>query len=94
MGALSLSSALISWTKVIVVSPSCLEYVNLFPDNYARMVLVLPLNTQPLSLQRKRTLMLDKGVMGIYAPKPLIRAVFFYVGKGFCLQGVVLHREP
>ena len=36
-------------------SPSCLGHVNLFPDNYARMVLVFPLNTQPLSLQRKRT---------------------------------------
>ena len=32
-------------------------------------------------------LLLDKGVMGIYAPKPLVRAVFFYVGKAFCLQG-------
>ena len=32
-----------------------LEYVNLFPDNYAKMLLVLPLNTQPLSLQRKGT---------------------------------------
>ena len=32
-------------------------------------------------------LLLDKGVMGIYAPKPLVRAVFFYVGKAFCLLG-------
>ena len=87
-GRLGLNSVLTSWTKVILVSPSCLEYVNLFPDNYARMVLVLPLNTQPLSLLRKRTYsVLDKGVMGIYAPKPLVRAVFYYVGKAFCLRG-------
>ena len=28
-----------------------------------------------------KDLLLDKGVIGIYAPKPLVRAVFFYVGK-------------
>ena len=87
-GRLGLSSVLPSWTKVILISPSCLEYVNLFPDNYSRMVLVLPLNTQPLSLLRKRTYsVLDKGVMGIYTPKPLVRAVFYYVGKAFRLRG-------
>ena len=70
MGALSLSSALISWTKVIVVSPSCLGYVNLFPDNYARMVLVLPLNMQPLyNTPEEEDILLDKGVMGVYSPK-------------------------
>ena len=35
----------------------------------------------------EETLLLDKGVMGIYAPKPLVRAVFFYAGKAFCLRG-------
>ena len=35
----------------------------------------------------EKDILLDKGVMGIYAPKPLVRAVFFYVGKAFCLQG-------
>ena len=32
-------------------------------------------------------LLLDKGVMAFYAPKPLVRAVFLYVAKAFCLRG-------
>ena len=30
----------------------------------------------------------NKGVIGIFAPKPLVRAVFYYVGKAFCLRGM------
>ena len=29
----------------------------------------------------------DSGVMGIASPKALQRAVFFYIGKRFCLRG-------
>ena len=29
----------------------------------------------------------DAGVMGIFSPRALVRAVFFYVGKAFCLRG-------
>jgi len=35
----------------------------------------------------EETLLLDKGIMGIYAPKALVRAVFFYAGKAFHLWG-------
>ena len=35
----------------------------------------------------EENLLMDKGAMGIYTPKPLVRAVFFYVGKAFCLRG-------
>ena len=35
----------------------------------------------------EENLLLEKGVIGIYAPKPLVRAVFFYAGKAFCLRG-------
>ena len=31
-------------------------------------------------------LLLNKGVMGIYASKPLVQAVLFYVGKPFCTE--------
>ena len=39
-------------------------------------------------------LLLDKGVMGIYAPKPLVRAVFFVMLVRLSAYGVVLNREP
>ena len=38
-------------------------------------------------------ILLDKGVMGIYAPKPLVRAVFFMLVR-LSAYGVVLNREP
>ena len=40
----------------------------------------------------KENLLLEKGVIGIYSPKSLVRAVFFYVGKAFCLRGGAEHR--
>lgn len=33
----------------------------------------------------EETLLLDKGILGIYAPKPLVQAVFLYAGKPFYL---------
>ena len=42
-------------TKATFVSPNCPEYVKPFPDNYARKVLVRPLNTHRSSLLKKRT---------------------------------------
>ena len=38
-------------------------------------------------------LLLNKGVIGIFAPKPLVRAVFYYVGKAFCLRGGMEQRS-
>ena len=35
-------------------------------------------------------ILLEKG---IYAPKPLVRAVFYYVGKAFCLRGGMEQRS-
>ena len=29
----------------------------------------------------------ESGAIGIYSPKALVRCVFFYVGKAFCLRG-------
>ena len=38
-------------------------------------------------------ILLDKGLMGIYAPKPLVRAVFFMLVR-LSAYRVVLNREP
>ena len=32
-------------------------------------------------------LLLNSGVMGIYSPRALVHAVFYFVGKAFCLRG-------
>ena len=47
----------------------------------------------PIVTSEEVDLLLDKGVIGIYAPKPLVRAVFFYVGKAFCLRGGMEQRS-
>ena len=41
----------------------------------------------------EETLLLDKGIMGIYAPKALVRSVFFFAGKAFCLWGGAKQRS-
>ena len=86
MGALSLSSVLTSWIKVILVSPSCLGYVNvsrqLRKDGVGASV-----RHAAIVAPDEEKLLLDKGVMGIYAPKPLVRAVLFLHWKGFLLTG-------
>ena len=32
-------------------------------------------------------LLLNSGVMGVHSPRALVRAVFYFVGKAFCLRG-------
>jgi len=82
-GRLSRSSALTSWIRTILVSMNYLTLVTPLHNRYARTVLVLQLNMQPLSLQRRKPCYWIRN----YGPKALVRAVFFYAGKAFCLRG-------
>ena len=61
-------------------------FVSLFQSNYVKMVSA-PLKHAAIVTPEEEDMLLEKGVMGVFAPKPLVQAVFFYVGKAFCLRG-------
>ena len=79
----------------MVVSPSCLHGVcesvsrQLRKDGVGASVKHAAIITP-----EEEDVVLDKGVMGIYAPKPLVRAVFFFMLVKLSVYGVVLNREP
>ena len=76
-GALSLSSVLTSWIKANLVSGVCESVARqLRKDGVGASIKYAAIVTP-----EEENLLLDKGMMGIYAPKPLVRAIFFLLGR-------------
>lgn len=47
----------------------------------------------PIITKEEENSLWDQGVLGAETPESLLRAVFYYNGKNFCLRGGSKHRN-